>query len=368
MQSDLAGLTVRLYETTLDGGDWRTAVEDIAATLGADMALFHVMETAGPRVLQTRIQAATPNLSAAALAEYSRDLVAHDPWAKLGAQTTGDVILPCSEIVPAETFAYQPRWRHMFEHGMPAWHLLAACFPITEHEPAFAALALQNRRGSGPFPRETAAHLAALLPHLRRAATVQARLAGHVGPLGEAAEIIPQGIAVLDAQMHPRSLNAAMRGLIAEGWFSHRLGALDAAEPGSAARLRTLVANAVACAAGTPAPAAGETALRHPRHDGAVMMLRVLPLRAPRPSAVLLIHAPGAARPPMEQTLREAWGLSRAEASLALAVYRGAALVEAAARRGVSLPTVKTQMRAILGKMGAERGQDMIRLIASIGA
>lgn len=361
-------LVASLYETVLDRGDWRTAVHDVAATLGADMALFHVMETAGPRVLQTRIQAATPNLTDAALAEYSRDLVPYDPWAKLGAQTSGDVILSCSEIVPAETFAYQPRWRHMFEHGMPAWHLLAACFPITEHEPAFAAFALQNRRGSGPFPRQTAAHLATLLPHLRRAATVEARLAGHVAPLGEAAEIIPQGIAVLDAQMHPRSMNAAMRALIAEGWFVHRLGVLDAAEGNSAARLRLLVANAVASAAGAPAPPAGETALRHPGPDGAVMMLRVLPLCRPRPCAVMLIHAPGAARPPMEQTLRDAWGLSRAEASLALAVYRGATLAEAAARRDVSLPTVKTQMRAILGKMGVERGQDMLRLIASISS
>jgi DNA-binding CsgD family transcriptional regulator len=65
--------------------------------------------------------------------------------------------------------------------------------------------------------------------------------------------------------------------------------------------------------------------------------------------------------------LRDLYGLTPAEAKLAIAVAAGATLREYAERRRISVGTTRYQMKQVLGKTGCRRQTDLVRLI-SIGA
>ena len=66
--------------------------------------------------------------------------------------------------------------------------------------------------------------------------------------------------------------------------------------------------------------------------------------------------------------LCEMFGLSLAEAEVAVALTGGASAEDVARGRGVPLMTVRSQIRSILGKSEAENLRDFERAMASLGA
>jgi DNA-binding CsgD family transcriptional regulator/quercetin dioxygenase-like cupin family protein len=79
--------------------------------------------------------------------------------------------------------------------------------------------------------------------------------------------------------------------------------------------------------------------------------------------ALVLLHDPEATlRPPVEM-LRHAFGLTAAETSVAQTLLQGATLHQIAEQRQVSLNTVRTLLARVLGKTGAHRQADLIRLL-----
>jgi len=65
--------------------------------------------------------------------------------------------------------------------------------------------------------------------------------------------------------------------------------------------------------------------------------------------------------------LMDAYGLTPAEARVALAVASGLSVPETASRLGLSPNTIKTQLRGVFAKSGAHGRTELARLIASIG-
>jgi DNA-binding CsgD family transcriptional regulator len=66
--------------------------------------------------------------------------------------------------------------------------------------------------------------------------------------------------------------------------------------------------------------------------------------------------------------LVELFGLTPAEAQLAVALLAGKRLGRIAADRGVQLPTVRNQLRAVLAKTGTGRQAELVRLLATLPA
>lgn len=60
---------------------------------------------------------------------------------------------------------------------------------------------------------------------------------------------------------------------------------------------------------------------------------------------------------------RELWAFTRAEADLAQRLAEGRSLSESAELAGVSINTVRTQLRGLLGKTGARRQSDLVRML-----
>jgi DNA-binding CsgD family transcriptional regulator len=68
-------------------------------------------------------------------------------------------------------------------------------------------------------------------------------------------------------------------------------------------------------------------------------------------------------RPPTTALLRTAFGLTAGEADLALALAAGERLGRIAAQRGVSIETVRTQLKSIFLKTKTRRQSDLVRVV-----
>jgi DNA-binding NarL/FixJ family response regulator len=64
--------------------------------------------------------------------------------------------------------------------------------------------------------------------------------------------------------------------------------------------------------------------------------------------------------------LAELFGLSPAESRLAVALTNGKKLPDIAAEAGVKITTLRSQLSAILKKVGANRQADLVRILTAI--
>jgi DNA-binding CsgD family transcriptional regulator len=94
---------------------------------------------------------------------------------------------------------------------------------------------------------------------------------------------------------------------------------------------------------------------------------RLHPATALAPSlALVLITEPADSHRLAVPALQQLFGLTAAEAGVALALAAGHSAEEIAAERRVSVPTVRTQIRQILAKTGALHLRDLVRLLAGL--
>ncbi len=223
--------------------------------------------------------------------------------------------------------------------------------------------------GSGPGPSGLSAGIRPALPLPSRGALPWPRGASLRSALlrrrpGNAA------VALLDRLLLPVGLlrgdgtllyaNPALRALAGRrfGVALGPRGRLDLADAGAA---RSLAAALHACLR----PGAAKPAVIPVRRAGSpALLLHLHPL--PTGGALLqLVEPPSvAAEMPRPARLRLMFGLTPAEAALAELLAEGVPPAAAAERRGVGMPTVRTQIRALLAKTGAARLHELTALLA----
>ena len=106
-----------------------------------------------------------------------------------------------------------------------------------------------------------------------------------------------------------------------------------------------------------------------PRAGEAPLWVMVIPLQPTDVEvlgAALLIWDPETRRPRVESLLCQTFGLTRAEAQTAVAIYRGATPVEIAESRRCGITTVRTQLAQVFLKCGVRRQAELVRLLAGI--
>lgn len=81
----------------------------------------------------------------------------------------------------------------------------------------------------------------------------------------------------------------------------------------------------------------------------------------------LYLSDPGAPFNASEEQLIQTFGLTRKEAGIAIALTNGLDLKEISAQKGVSLATVRTQLKGIFHKLGVNKQQDIIRILLGSG-
>ena len=231
------------------------------------------------------------------------------------------------------------------------------------------------RRNSAEFDAHHLLLYQRLLPHLRQALEIAARFSDlslqrdHACMVADATE---SGIFLVDWTGSILFCNQVAERILrhADG-LRQRHGVLGAVHPGEARRLLRLMRAA---------------AMRLDMHGGGLRISRaeaggfwgVVVLPAPstlvslalgpfNSGCALIVVVDLAARPvPPEQRLAQMLGLTEAEARLAAALLRGHRPEDIAAERGVSIATVRTQLRSIFSKTGTRTQSELMRTLARV--
>ena len=240
-----------------------------------------------------------------------------------------------------------------------------------------AIFAVFRPPGGPPFSDADRTLLRHLLPDLRRALRLDLRLraARAQAALGQSVlDALPQVVLAVDATGRIRHANRAAEDLLTAGTsLRQSQGRLTASTSSETSALQAALRRAVeATPGGEPGPT---TSLVVHDSAGAALAVTVTPLDRhaglpdlPAQRLALVVAVPTQPRRPDPVPLRTAFGFTGAEAELAAALAGGQRLDAIADARGVRMPTVRTQLRALFEKTGTRRQAQLVGLITSLPA
>jgi DNA-binding CsgD family transcriptional regulator len=149
-------------------------------------------------------------------------------------------------------------------------------------------------------------------------------------------------------------------------------GRLVAVHPGEQARLRMLVAGVAQSEPGATASAGGVMSIARGRR--VPLSLLVAPLvgagvsRTPdQPAAVLFVVDPEQPGQRWRKYLEDFYGLTRAEADVAVLLLQGIGVSDIARRRRTSFNTARTHLKRVFDKLGVHSQAELVRLLLSGG-
>jgi DNA-binding CsgD family transcriptional regulator len=275
------------------------------------------------------------------------------------------------EVVPLANFK---RTAFFDEVYRPQGIAHNAMVPLVAKDDFQAGFTLCRSERQGPYEADELRLLSQLYPHLRRALLLGFRLDGYKALQRAEYHVLDRlsvGVILLDRRARLLYANAAARALDSrDGLLRLRGATVSAQSPPHSRRLGELVRMALL---GAPT---GSMSLPQPGDGGLLTILvssvrgrdvgRFTDLRLPDPAVLLFIVDP-ANRPGLPVAwIVDAYGLTPAEARVALAASSGLTIPETAHQLGLSPNTIKTHLRKVFAKTGTSRQTELARLMASI--
>lgn len=356
----------RFYDAVTQPDAWLGATSSLLGSFGGKTAFFFLDGPDGVRPV------AFPGVSDLALRLYAEHFHKVDLWtlaARRLAGTEKDAFwFLGQDAVPAKVFEESEAWQDLSRTHIGAFHLIGSGFKVGSGTRAI--LGMHRPRDDEPFAVAEIRRLRPLLPHLSNALFLAHRFdaAENLAAAGFAAlEQHSAAIAIIERGGALLFANAAMERLATIGALQLR-PEFGTALPGRRAQLALrrsadnetftrLVERAARLGAGgaMQLPLAGEDRCLE-------VLVMPLPKRlSPRSSAVgafdpgrALVIIRDHARPVGLQAdlLQSLYGLTAAEVAVAHGLLGGRSPEAVAGERGVSLPTIRTQIRQILEKAG----------------
>lgn len=358
-----------LYQAAVDDGAWPAALTtlgDLTSSIGGHLLIWDKMSRTP---LDSFMGDRFPEVNPVYLAYYG----AIDPRLQLVMTMPVGKVFACHHHFDADFVRHNEFYNDFL---LPNDARYVAGCRLLETDGLTAILGLHRSPRHEPFENADIEQLERLLPHLARAVTVRERLraAETESAITQAAldRMTTAVIVVTDAGV-VRVMNDAARQLVRLGdALLLRRGRLSARRQAEEALLLGLIVDA-ANAAARGGAGGGSVALSR-EHGGSYATL-VVPLQpgheavpAEEPAALVLLTDPAATSPTFGRTLVDLYGLSQAEARLAVLLAQDLTLREAADERGVGIETVRSQLRSVLHKCGVHRQADLVRLLARLPA
>lgn len=356
--SDLIG---RIYDAGTDPDAWRPVLVEICRWTGGEVAQILVLEATAAAPFFT----VAVGYDAAAHARYLRDYALEDPRLPAWRRLPPTVHL-CHQVVDAAWFDRQDFGAFLDENGC-RWTMGA----IDPDFDGVAGMSVRRPRRAGPFTPEEAQRFDLLVPHIRRALALTQRLDGLAGRARLAEDVLDRldrALVLLAANGRVVHVNAMADRLFESGRLQLRGSRLDSADPAEAAALRGLIAAVL-----NPGSSVGPVRLLSGT-AGAPLIASGCRLPDRRPAAVaapqavvaLFLSPIGDNRDDLGQVLPGLFGLSRAEARLAVALHDGFSLSEIAGQLQLSRETLRSQLRSVFDKTGTRRQGTLIRLLTDL--
>jgi DNA-binding CsgD family transcriptional regulator len=296
-----------------------------------------------------------------------------NPWAQyMVSQPVGRIVLS-DEIVPLSYLRSTLYFDEVLRPQDVAHNAMIALAAKNDFRVAFNLCQSEQR---GPLENGGQRFLERLVPHMRRSFELGFRVeAYHALQRAEyhVLDRLSAGIILLDRRARIVYANAAARSLDTDrgGALSLRNATFAARSAQHAQRLAELIRAVL-----RGAPAASMSVPRP--EDGRLLTILMSSIRGRdfdrfaslhmRDAAILLIIADPAHRAGVPAGLiMDAYGLTQAEARVALAAAAGISIPDIASQLALSHNTVKTHLRKVFAKTATNRQAELVRLMSSVG-
>ncbi|MCD9032363.1 hypothetical protein LDO32_11560 [Luteimonas sp. Y-2-2-4F] len=366
-------LCASLYASVLDPGRLQEVCAGLSDATGSHVGAIMVHDAA---VDGGRLEVLT-GADPAEMARYEREFAADNPWMRHGASRLHTGAVVDSDSVLSRSELRRTRYYNEYLRLGDIEQSVALCAYRDADSIVTATVSRSGRlRPYGEAELET---MRRIVPHWVNAHAIRrelGRLQRQVATLEAALAALPTAVLLLDAQRRPARRNAAADALCSAGWL--RVDGTGLAARGCHARdwQRMLQAACTGLpSSGAPLRCPGRLLLRDEAGAPAlVAAVHPLPARSPpaepgREAAILFLHPASAPpRPALHAVLRELFGLTDAEAALALAFLRHAELAGAAQACRISAASARTRLKVVYGKTGAHGQAELMRLLAALAA
>lgn len=219
-----------------------------------------------------------------------------------------------------------------------------------------------------PFSSSEIGTLRRLVPHIQGAGRLALQLASARDEgLLDGFACLDCGVLLLDWTGRVVQVNATAESLMGSS-LTIRDGRLTARQKDCDASLQKLVGMVLTRRPLHESAPIGTVAVEQPGARPLVIQAAPLARTAAdlfqQAKAILMILDPDAARTPGEPLLRQVFGLTSAEAAVARALCMGHDVEDIAQTRGVSVGTIRTQMKTMFGKTDTRRQAELVALLA----
>jgi DNA-binding CsgD family transcriptional regulator len=351
-----------IYDAALDWHAWPAALNGLADVVKASAAQFgsynavtHSLQTVMPRI--------DP--------DYAKSFVEY--WASRNTVWQQSSVVPVGQVMRPEMFFAPGGWQRtdfFNEWYRPQRFDSLIGTNLLVEGPVSTVVSILRKE---PFTRAEIELFSFLIPHLQRAMQLQLRLAvleDKQNGSAEALDRLPQGVLLVDGAAKVRFANRAAEEMLADGGALRIAGGVvHAARTDETCALHKAIACCVDTAAHGAEAASGRVRVSRGAGRRPLRVL-VIPLRpqAPwtrlyQPSAILFINDPERDVAIRSDHLRDEFGLTRAEAALALEILAGQGLQVAADRLQITLTTARTHLAHVFEKTGTSRQAELVRLI-----
>lgn len=293
--------------------------------------------------------------------DYLSEFIATSPRVALGCrQKTGDIGYD-GQILSDREMDRDPFYNDFLApHGFR--YFVSGCLLQTPER--YGVVAVQRTAKQGHVTAQQIALMKRLVPHFRQALDLSLRfhrMRQARADAEHALDRLQDGVMVLDETGLALHLNARAEEMVQEGDGLELSGGLLRLTDHDAMKQLGKALEGCLSLRGHDGIAATDVTARRPSGGTPfILALRAYRDAGGRARAVLFIREPATVPGPSRSVLRKAFGLTDAEAGLALALIDGASLRDHAEAREVSINTVYTHYKRLKDKTGSRSQVDLM--------
>jgi DNA-binding CsgD family transcriptional regulator/PAS domain-containing protein len=358
-------LLATLYSAPLDEPQWQVFLTQLCEITGSSIGFFLRNDsTLGNRTLASGGMPVPAQVEQGFRAAHSYS----DPFRQALLRNPRIGVVEGEDIVPHDEFVETEIYRDLAASGGMEY---TTCLVLSVSARTLEIISLWRGPERAVLEEEHKELLTLLMPHLKNALKIRHAL-GLAESRARSAEAMLDSSStasiLLDGEGRIIHMNdAAQQIATLQDGFCVRVDRIVPSDPTRRSEFNAIV---TACAASDMTHSGGALALGRASHKRPLQVL-IAPVRLMdkyRASVRVLILAtdPDCAVHFPDAILRHTYGLTPAETEIANALLTGFSLEEIAQLRKVTIATVRSQMKGLMGKTDTQRQGDLIRVLSTL--